>query len=137
MSETLRLAERIENNDDIIMRIYDMCNDKKDYKRILNFCREMGKEFKALKKEKEMKIYQIKKIMINDITSARCYIMNFQPEFYSDISNPLEIKIVIDDNSKNGFTTYGSSKFGGCNEAEFNEFLGIISSGYSDFTKEL
>lgn len=136
MSETLEFVKQREANEEIIMQIYDMCNDKKEYKKFLSFCKDMGKEFKSLMKEKETKVYQVKKIKINENVSVQSCIMNFRPDSYNDTENPLEIKVTIADDSKNGLTSYGSSMFGGCNEAEYNEFLGLVSSGYNDFTKE-
>ena len=114
-----------------------MCNDKKEYKKFMTFCKDAGKEFKALQKEKDVKIYQVKEIQINDNIHASAIIQNFRPESYNKTDSPLEITVSIVDDSKNGLTAHGSAIFGGCNEAEYNELIGLISSGYADFTKEI
>jgi hypothetical protein len=136
MSENLELVKQIEANEEVIVQIYDMCNDKKEYKKFMNFCKDAGKEFKALQKVKETKIFQVKQVQISDTVNVSATIMNFRPDSYEKLDNPLEITVRISDDSKNGFTAHGSAIYGGCNEAEYNEFIGLISSGYSDFTKE-
>ena len=137
MSESLEMVKQIEENETVIIQIYDMCTDKKEYKKILDFCKKQQKEFKALQKEaRELKIHQVKKLIIREDLIVRSTICNFQPDYYSHTENPLEITVTIADDSKNGLTTRGSAIFGGCNEAEYNEFIGILSSGYGDFTKE-
>lgn len=139
MSDTLKMVDQIEANEGVVMQIYDMCNDKKEYKKFLEFCKKVGKEFRGLQKEAEdTKIFQIKKVKINDSVDVTATIQNYNPSSYNhnSLDIPLEISVNISDDSKNGLTTKGSAFFGGCNEAEYNEFIGIITSGYHDFTKE-
>ena len=136
MSDAVELVKQIETNEEVVIQIYDMCNDKKEYKRFLTFCKDAGKEFKSLQKQKDLKVLQIKQIQLNDTIRVTSTIKNYDPNSYNETENPLEISVSILDDSKNGLTTKGSAFFGGCNEAEYNEFIGIISSGYSDFTKE-
>jgi len=136
MSENLEFDKKREANEEVIISIYDMCNDKKEYKKFMNFCKDAGKEFKTLLKEKDTKIYQVKEVQINDNVHVSVVIQNFRPDSYEKLENPLEITVSISDDSKNGFTAHGSAIYGGCNEAEYNELIGLISSGYADFTKE-
>ena len=136
MSDAVELVKQIEANEEVVIQIYDMCNDKKEYKRFLAFCKDAGKEFKSLQKQKDLKVLQIKQIQLNDTIRVTSTIKNYDPNSYNETENPLEISVSILDDSKNGLTTNGSAFFGGCNEAEYNEFIGIISSGYSEFTKE-
>ena len=139
MSEILDFMQRTEDNNAIVIQIYDMCANKKEYKKILNFCKKQLREFKSFNRKckKDTKAHQIKILIIREGSLVvKSEIYNFIPEFCNSSDNPFEIKISITDSSKNGFTTYGSSVNKGCNEAEFIEFIKILNRGYYEFTKE-
>lgn len=137
--DSLEFFKKIEKNADATIKLYDLCNDKKDYKKIYNFVKDQSRDMKALGKE-GYKVYQVKQMQLNDRVTITSTIKNFNPESINDIINdrPIEILIVFEDqtNSSIGIHTSGSGFFGGCNEADIEEFVQIVKDGMSDFTKE-
>ena len=134
MSEELKMVEQLEEKDAIKMQIVDMCETKKEYSKIVSFCKGQLKEFKSLLKESnEVNIHQVKQIKVSNKCEVTCTICNFMPNSYNKNIVPLEIQTILSGENKTGLTTKGSAMFGGCNEAEYSEFITLLKEGLHDF----
>lgn len=136
----LKMMESIEENADATMKMYDLCENKCQYKKFYKFVKSQVKEMRKLNKVKDIKVSQVKSIDINETFSVDCYIKNFNPDMINDRleeRRPIEIFFELRSTSGKGLKVNGSSYYGGCNEAEALEFLEIIKAGISDFSKEV
>jgi len=137
----LKMIETIEKDADVTMKMYDLCENKCQYKKLYKFVKSQIKEMRKLNNNKGLRVNQIKSININDNFAIDCYIKNFDPEMINDRleeRRPVEISFELrTPEIGRGLSVNGSSYYGGCNEAEAMEFLDIIKAGISDFSKEV
>ena len=117
------------------MQIVDMCEDKKDYKKIVKFCDKQKKSlYSALRLNENVSIYEEIKEVINDHLKVSSVIRNYDPGSANIRDKfPAEIMISIANKDDIGITTYGSGFLGGCNASEYGDFLELIHSGVKDF----
>lgn len=119
----------------VVMKIYDMVENKKEYKEIIKFVKNTYKTFEK-NYSKGDKFYQIVEKDINEFVTLTGIICNFEPDIANSSEYRMEASISITDTSNNGITAKGSGHFGGCTIDELKEFLDILNQGLKDFTKE-
>lgn len=140
-TKTLELVKEVESGSAIVVKVYDLCNNKSDYRKILKFFRKCLKKYSRMlnKVGKATAIYEYEKTIIHENLSVTCVIRNCDMEYFHlpEDLKPLEICGFINKDSEEGIHTKGIGYFGGCNEAEFAEFVKILKDGYYDFTKEV
>lgn len=136
--KALQLIKEVESTD-VAIKIYDLCKDKKEYKKIYNTCKGRVREFSKHVKT-DNKFYLHESFKIGDNLFVTSIIRNYDPKSTNafGVDHPMEVYFNIHDDNKNGINVSGSSYFGGCNESEANEFIHILKNGLSDlnFIKE-
>lgn len=123
-----------ENTAGIAIQIFEYCNDKKDYKKILKVCKKQVRQYFRMVSRAKNHVFNQSQVRISDNLFVDTSIRNFDPKSLNDIDNdhPLEIRFNIHNRNNKGINVSGSSYYGGCNEAEINEFIQILKNGLTD-----
>ena len=119
----------------VVMKIYDMVENKKEYKEIIKFVKKTYKTFKN-NYGNANKFYQVVEKDISDFVTLTSIICNFEPDIANSAEYRMEASISITDTANNGITAKGSGHYGGCTIDELEEFLDILNQGLKDFTKK-
>lgn len=118
-----------------VFKIYDMVDNKNEYKEIIKFVKNTYKTFKKYYNSGDRFSQEIHRD-INESLTVISIIENFDPLIENLEEYDMEASISISDTNGNAITAHGAGHKGGCTLEEVKEFLDILKVGLKEFTKE-